>query len=181
MNTAAIRWLVRGKTNPPLIQYMLINKELEYLIYPKELVVTDLKKNLNQIFEAIDGISNNTPLEICYKSIQMGYWIPRKDSRKFHKLINKSITKRDLLEKAHKTSFLLKKEDLAHFKNALNFLDIDCKSRGEAYIAHLWTIALKVTKGRMYEAIKRIWKIRCGIHQMTEAQSIQFHEFYSLL
>lgn len=180
-NIAAIRWLTQGRNHPPIIQYMLLDERLEYLIQPQEITVTHLKTNLKEIFATIERKSKDNLLELHYKSVLTSFWRPRRDSKKFHKLINKYLIKKGLFKNSHRTSYLLKKENLAFFKNALYFLDIDCKTKGKAYVAHLWTIALSVTKGRMLDAIKQLWKSRYGIKRMNKEQLSRFMEFYSAL
>ena len=59
----------RGKYKLPVIQYMLIDAQFEYLVYPQELEVTNLKKKIQQIVLHIEQASVATPLEIYYKSI----------------------------------------------------------------------------------------------------------------
>ncbi|KTD23857.1 Uncharacterised protein [Legionella lansingensis] len=180
-NIASLRWLTRGHHKPPLIQYMLLDKHLEYLISPKEIVVTDLKKNLNDIFLNIQKFSRSYPLEIRYKSITHSYGGHRKDSEQFHFLLNKILEKKNLLQPNCRMASLLKKEDLTLFKNALYLLDIDSKTRGRAFVAHLWAIALKATKSRIIPVIKKIWKIRHGITRLNKASTAKFSEFYSHL
>ncbi len=180
-NIAAIRWLPRGKNHLPLIQYMLIDSNLEYLIFPKEVIVTDMNETLEGIFRAIERASkNDMPLAIHYKSIVKGYWTPRKDSAQFHKKINQYLEKQSLPD-TYKTSFLLKKEYLKQFKRALYFLDIDCKTKGYAYVAHLWTIALNVTKGRVETVIKQMLKKKYGVKRLTGEFIDKFDEFHSML
>ncbi|HHF7345921.1 TPA: hypothetical protein ACPSKB_002352 [Legionella feeleii] len=179
-NIAAIRWLPQGKEKPPLIQYMLINSVLDYLISPTEISVTDLKKNINDLFIHIDKFSQpNIPLIVHYKSITKSFGKHRRDSAKFHKLINKILRKRKLLKANSRTISLLKRENLTLFKDALYFLDIDCKTKGCAFIAHLWTIALKATNKRFPQVIKQIWKSKYGITRITKDSSIKFSEFYA--
>ncbi|KTD08438.1 hypothetical protein [Legionella jamestowniensis] len=178
-NIAAIRWLTQGPYKPPLIQYMLLDQHLEYLIYPKEVAVTNLKQNIYQIVDHIEKFSKNRALKVRYKSINRSYGAHRHDSEKFHILINRILAKKNLLEPNSRTVSLLKKEDLAFFKNALYLLDIDCKTRGHAFIAHLWTIGLKATKKQISAAIKKIWKARQGIQRMNKNSTIKFAEFYT--
>jgi hypothetical protein len=179
-NIAALRWVPRGRFKPPVIQYMLIDVNLEYLIWPKEILVTQVETTLEKIFHEIEAVSKERPLKIHYKSIVKGYWAHRWDSAQFHRKVNQYLARNGLLDTYHKTAFLLKKAPLQQFKQALYFLDIDCKTRGEAYVAHLWTIALKVTKGRLYDVIKQIWKKRYGVKRLSKEMSEQFREFYSL-
>ena len=88
-NRAAIRWCLKGRGNPPVVQYMLLDNKLEYLIYPKECIVDDLKANVLEIIEDIENHSVNDTLEIYYKSINEGYGRHRRDSGQFHLLIKK--------------------------------------------------------------------------------------------
>ncbi|WED43420.1 hypothetical protein [Legionella cardiaca] len=178
-NIAALRWLPRGPHKPPLIQYMLLDEHLEYLIYPKEIEVTDLKTNLYQIFSHIERLSKNAELEVRYKSITRSYGAHRKDSEQFHFLINRILGNKHLLKTNSRTVSLLKKEKLTQFKNALYLLDIDCKTRGCAFIAHLWAIGLKATRKQVNEVIKKIWKARHGITRMNPSSSVKFAEFCS--
>ncbi|MCP0914181.1 MULTISPECIES: hypothetical protein [Legionella] len=178
-NIAAIRWLPRGKYKPPIIQYMLLDPELEYLIYPKEIEVTHLKTNLKEIFNSIaKAADNGMPLIIHYKSVSLGYRKHRRDSAQFHHDINKILKKRKLLKPNARTAVLLQQENLKLFKNALYLLDVDCKARGCAFIAHLWAIALKATAKRVPDVIKRIWKVRCHIKRMNTEANKNFLEFY---
>jgi hypothetical protein len=78
-------------------------------------------------------------------------------------------------------AFMLKKEQLRLFKDALYLLDIDCKTRGNAFILHLWAIALKATRSRVCTVIKQIWKSRFNITRMNSKHENRFHEFYSHL
>jgi len=122
-----------------------------------------------------------TPLEIHYKSIIKNFGKHRRDSAKFHTLINRVLTRKNLLQPNSRKASLLKKENLKLFKQALYFLDIDCKTRGYAFVAHLWAIALKATKSRVPMVIKRIWKVRLGVKRMNEVYLAKFSEFYSHL
>ncbi|WP_258957691.1 hypothetical protein [Legionella sainthelensi] len=72
-NRAAIRWCPKGSENPAVIQYMLLDNHLNYLIYPKECSVNNLKENIFQVMEDIESHSINTPLEVYYKSIHESY------------------------------------------------------------------------------------------------------------
>lgn len=179
-NIAAIRWLTRGKKKPPVIQYMLLDDNLEYLIYPKEVVVTDLKTDIEDIFNAFHKyVSKNTSLEILFKSINQSYGRHRKDSFQFHRLMKKMLTEKNLLRPNSRTAFLLNKDNLKLFKNALCLLDIDCKTKGYAFTTHLWAIALKATRSRVPLVIKKIWKARYGITRMTRQDLNKFVEFYT--
>ncbi|ASQ46950.1 hypothetical protein [Legionella clemsonensis] len=178
-NIAAIRWLTQGPHKPPLIQYMLLDQHLEYLIYPREIAVTELKQDVYDLFKHIETLSKDKAFKVRYKSINRSYGAHRQDSEKFHILINRLLKKKNLLEPNSRTVSLLKKENLAFFKNALYLLDIDCKTRGNAFIAHLWTIALKATKKQINVAIKKIWKARQGIQRMNKNSTIKFAEFYT--
>jgi len=178
---AAIRWVTRGTQKPPVIQYMLLDKDLEYIIYPKELVVSDLKSNLKSILEELETRSQSDGLEVYYKSINKGHGKHRWDSGQFHKWIKKLLAKKKLLITNSRLAFLLKKDQLRLFKDALSLLDIDCKTRGNAYITHLWAIALKVTRSRVEIVIKQIWKARFSISRMNPIHERNFQEFYAHL
>ena len=178
-NRAAIRWVTKGPHNPAVIQYMLLDNDLEYLIYPKEYVVTDLKKNIKHILEELERRSTQDILEVYYKSINKGYGRHRKDSGKFHRLLKKFLARKKLLKPNSRLAFLLKKDQLKLFKEALCFLDIDCKSKGNAFITHLWAIALKATRSRVPLVIKQIWKARYSIQRMNKKHEKNFQEFYS--
>ncbi|KTC64742.1 Uncharacterised protein (plasmid) [Legionella adelaidensis] len=180
-NIAALRWLPRGKLKPPVIQYMLLDDQLEYLIYPKEIEVINLKKDIYKIFFEIENVIAAEPLEVYYKSITVSYGMHRSDSLKFHRLIKKILRRKGLTKINNRTVSLLKKEQLKKFKNALYLMDIDCKAKGNAFIAHLWTIGLKATRKQVDEAIKKIWKSRYGIKRLNKELSEKYAEFYSLL
>lgn len=89
--------------------------------------------------------------------------------------------KNHLLEPNSRTAILLKKKQLKLFKDALYLLDIDCKTRGQAFVAHLWAIALKATPKRIPDVIKTIWKSRYGIKRMTPNFLEKYNEFYAHL
>ncbi|MCE0723200.1 MULTISPECIES: hypothetical protein [Legionella] len=180
-NRAAIRWCLKGSGNPPVIQYMLLDSKLDYLIYPKECIVYDVKDTVYQVIEDIESHSLNTPLEIYYKSINEGYGRHRRDSGQFHRFLKKLLNRKNLLKANHRLAFVLKKEQLKLFKDALYFLDIDSKSRGNAFIVYLWMIALKATRSRVTHVIKQIWKARLSIHRMNKMHEKMFEEFYSLI
>lgn len=178
---AAIRWVTRGTQKPPVIQYMLLDKDLEYIIYPKEFVVSDLKSNLKSILEELETCSKSDGLEVYYKSINKGYGKHRRDSGQYHRWINKILAKKKLLKDNSRLAFILKKDQLRLFKDALSLLDIDCKTRGNAYVTHLWAIALKATRSRVTIVIKQIWKSRFSIIRMNPTHERNFQEFYSHL
>lgn len=178
-NRAAIRWVTKGPDKPSVIQYMLLDNNLEYLIYPKEYIVNDLKTNINQILEELQMRSRNSDLDVYYKSINEGYGRHRRDSGQFHRLLKKLLARKNLLKPGRRLAFLLKKEQLRLFKYALYLLDIDCKSRGNAFITHLWAIALKATRSRVPLVIKQIWKARYAIQRMNKNHEKNFQEFYS--
>ncbi|CEK09676.1 hypothetical protein [Legionella hackeliae] len=178
-NIAAIRWLTQGPRKPPLIQYMLLDQQLEYLIYPKQIIVSNLKLDLYKIFNHIEEFSKHSSLKVRYKSITKSYGGHRRDSGKFHLLINRILQRKHLLESNSRTVSLLKKEQLAFFKNALYLLDIDCKTRGNTFVAHLWAIALKVTKKQVSSVVKKIWKTCQGIKRMNKHSTVKFAEFYA--
>lgn len=178
-NRAAIRWCLKGRENPPVIQYMLIDNKLDYLIYPKEYIINNLKTDIGEIIEDIEKHSVNDTLEIYYKSINEGYGRHRRDSGQFHRLIKKILARKNLLKTNSRLAFELKKEQLKLFKDALYFLDVDCKSRGNAFISYLWAIALKATRSRLSIVIKQIWKARFSIHRMNKAHEKSFQEFYA--
>ncbi|MBA2710018.1 MAG: hypothetical protein H0U57_05465 [Tatlockia sp.] len=181
-NIGAIRWLTRGKYKLPLIQYMLINSQFEYLIPPKEVEVVDIEQSLSDIILEMKHFSaSSSDLKIRYKSVIVSYGRHRKDSGRFHFRIRHILWLNNLHISNNRTSFLLKKEDLKRFKNALYFLDIDCKSRGNAFVTHLWAIALKATRAQYASVIKKIWKTRMGLKTMNKHNSQRFKEFYSLL
>ncbi|MBI2785175.1 MAG: hypothetical protein HYX60_02245 [Legionella longbeachae] len=160
---------------------MLVDNQLEYLIFPKECVVTDLKTNINDILKELEIRSRNDSLEVYYKSINEGYGRHRKDSGQFHRLIKKLLARKNLLKPNSRFAFLLKKDQLRLFKDALYLLDIDCKSRGNAFITHLWAIALKATRSRVPIVIKQIWKARFSIQRMNKNYERNFQEFFSLI
>lgn len=178
-NRAAIRWVTKGTQKSPVIQYMLLDNHLEYLIYPKECVVTDLKTNIKSILDEIQTRAQVDTLEIYYKSINKGYGRHRRDSGQFHKWIKKYLAKKKLLKTNSRLAFLLKKDQLRLFKDALSLLDIDCKSRGNAFITYLWAIALKATRSRVETVIKQIWKARFSITRMNPTHERNFQEFYA--
>jgi hypothetical protein len=180
-NIASLRWVTRGYYKPSLIQYMLLNEQLEYLISPRELVVTNLAKNLYDIFSTIQIFSADISFEVRYKSITRSYGAHRQDSEQFHLILNHILAHKNLIRPNCRTASLLKKEELKRFKKALYFLDIDSKTRGCAFVAHLWSIALKATKKRVDPVIKKIWKARHGITRMNKISSKQFAEFCSHL
>lgn len=177
-NRAAIRWVTKGADKSPVIQYMLLDKDLEYIIYPKECVVTDLKTNIKHILDELETRSRYAGLEVYYKSINKGYGRHRRDSRQFHNWIKKSLARKRLLKPNSRLACLLKKEQLRLFKDALCLLDIDCKTRGNAFITHLWSIALKATRSRVPVVIKQIWKARFSISRMNQIYEKNFQEFY---
>lgn len=179
-NRAAIRWVTKGTDNPPVIQYMLLDKNLEYIIYPKECVVNNLKKNIKDILAELESKSPAN-LEVYYKSINKNYGKHRRDSGQFHLWIKKLLAKKKLLKPNSRLAFILKKEQLRLFKDALYFLDIDCKTRGNAFILHLWAIALKATRSRVSVVIKQIWKSRFNITRMNPNHEKNFQEFFSHL
>ncbi|RMX01928.1 hypothetical protein EAW55_10230 [Legionella jordanis] len=160
---------------------MLVDEDLEYIIYPKEIVVSELKDNLRAIFLEIEKASGNRSYILRYKSITRSYGAHRRDSEQFHFLLNNILRYKNLARPNSRTASLLKKEDLKHFKRALYFLDIDCQARGKAFVAHLWAIALKASKKRVNDAIKEIWKKRQGIHRMNQKAMSKFTDFYSHL
>jgi hypothetical protein len=178
---AAIRWLPKGPQKPPVIQYMLLDNNLEYLIYPKECMVIDLKKTIHSIIDELQTRSGNDSLEVYYKSINKEFGRHRRDSGQFHRLIKKILGRQNLLKSNSRLAFLLKKEQLKLFKDALYLLDIDCKSKGNAFITHLWAIALKATRSRVPIVIKHIWKARFKIKRMNRAEEKNFQEFCSHL
>lgn len=74
---------------------MLLDDNLDYLIYPKEIAVTDLETDIDAIFQAIEKLAwKNSPLEIHFKSINQSYGRHRKDSFQFHRLIKKRLAKK---------------------------------------------------------------------------------------
>ncbi|WP_244940997.1 hypothetical protein [Legionella sainthelensi] len=180
-NRAAIRWCLKGPENPPVIQYMLLDNHLNYLIYPKECSVNNLKENIFQIMEDIESHSINTPLEVYYKSINESYGRHRRDSGQFHRLLKKLLNQKNLLKANSRLAFVLKKEQLHLFKQALYFLDIDSKSKGNAFIVYLCMIALKATRSHVSQVIKQIWKARLSIQKMNRRHEKEFQEFYTLL
>lgn len=180
-NRAAIRWVTKGKQQLPVIHYMLLDKHLEYLIYPKECVVTDLKTNIKFILDELETHAQGDTLEVYYKSINKGYGRHRRDSGQFHKWIKKFLAKKKLLKANSRLAFLLKKDQLRLFKDALSLLDVDCKTRGNAFITHLWAIALKATRSRIEAVIKQIWKARFSITRMNPKHERNFQEFYAHL
>lgn len=179
INRAAIRWVTRGPNKPPIIQYMLLDSNLEYLIYPKEHEVRDIAPSIKAILEEFEKKSGKIPLRIYYKSVNVSYGAHRRDSGQFHRLLKEYLAKKKLLISNARLAFLLKKDQLKLFKNALYFLDIDCKSRGNAFITHLWAIALKATHSRVPMVIKQIWKARYCIHRMNQTYEKDFQAFYS--
>lgn len=180
-NRAALRWLIKGKSRFPVIQYMLLNDKLEYLIPPQEIIITELKKDVWTILHELEQKSNGNSLEIYFKSVTLAYGRHRRDSAQFHYLISSYLRKNNLIKSNSRTAYLLKKEDLRLFKSALNWLDVDCKTRGCAYVAYLWMIALKATRSRIKLVIKQIWMKRLSIIRMNKKQRMEFSEFYSLL
>lgn len=175
---AAIRWTLRGINQSPTIQYMLLDGAFDYVIYPKQCLVTDLKQNLTEIMEDIERHSCTNPLVVHYKSINYAYGRHRRDSARFHLLIKKTLAKRNLLTPNSRLAYELKKESLKQFKRALYFLDVECKSKGNAYITYLWAIALKATRSRVKLVIKQIWKARSSIKRMNAVHERHFEEFY---
>ncbi|MBA2651726.1 MAG: hypothetical protein H0U73_05620 [Tatlockia sp.] len=161
---------------------MMIDSHLEYVISPKEIEVYDLDKSIKEIVAKMFQFKPKlTSLEIRYKSVIISFGKHRKDSALFHYKMQRILLNNQLLKPSCRTAFLLKKENLKLFKNALYLLDIDCKTRGCAFITHLWAIALKATRARVYKVIKQIWKARMGIKKMSQKNLQQFLEFYSLL
>lgn len=180
-NRAAIRWITKGKYTAPVIQYMLLDYKLDYLIPPQEVVVSDLKNDLWGILNKLEQRTDGICLEIYFKSINIHYRKHRKDSAQFHRLINNYLISRKLKKANSRTAYFLKKEDLRLFKDALYLLDIDCKTRGCAFVAYLWMIALKATRSRIPEVIKQIWKARFSISRMNKNHQMHFDDFYAHL
>ncbi len=178
---AAIRWLTKGKMNKPVIQYMLLDEQLEYLIRPQEIEVVTLKNDVFAVLEKIEEQSQDSRLEIYFKSVNIHYGKHRQDSAQFHFLISDYLLKRNLKKTNSRTAYFLKKDELRLFKDALSLLDIDCKTRGCAYVAFLWMIALKATRSRVQLVVKQIWKKRLSIQKMNKKQQADFLDFYSLI
>ncbi|KTC75980.1 hypothetical protein Lbir_0049 [Legionella birminghamensis] len=179
---AAIRWLPRGYYKLPVIQYLLLDEQLEYLISPAIIEVYDLKSSVTQVLDHIERlVPDKKALKIHFKSITKSYGRHRRDSLQFDRLIRQWLIRNHLLEPNSRTAILLKKTQLKLFKDALYLLDIDCKTRGQAFVAHLWSIALKATPKRIPEVIKTIWKSRYGIKRMTPEYLVKYNEFYAHL
>ncbi|WP_231296913.1 hypothetical protein [Fluoribacter dumoffii] len=180
-NRAAIRWCLRGPGSPAVIQYMLLDRELNYLISPRECIVDDVKDAVCNVIADIEKHSGDAPLEVYYKSINERYGRHRRDSGQFHRFLKKILLRKNLLKANSRLAFFLKKDQLQLFKKALYFLDIDTKSRGNAFIVYLWMIAMKATRSRVTGVIKQIWKARLSIQRMSKIQKQRFQEFYSLI
>ncbi|MDX1838793.1 hypothetical protein [Legionella taurinensis] len=179
---AAIRWLPQGRENPPLIQYLLLDAKLEYLIFPKQLQVSHIQQTLVAILDEMQSLCPAThPLKVHFKSINVHYGGHRQDSARFHSLIRRLLTRRGLLAPDSRMAYLLKKDELKRFKQALYWLDIDTRTRGCAFVAHLWAIALKATRSRVELAIRQLWKARYGIQRMSNHDKERFAEFYAHL
>lgn len=178
----AIRWLPQGREKPPLIQYMLLDEKLEYLISPRQIPVVNIQQTLVGILDDMRTFSSEQhPLQVHFKSINVHYGGHRRDSGRFHYLIRGLLKRRGLLTRDSRMAFLLTKDELKRFKQALDWLDVDTRTRGSAFIAHLWAIAMKATRRRVDEAIRQIWKARYAIHRMSKKDAIRFAEFYTHL
>ncbi|QRN05192.1 hypothetical protein GH742_13185 [Legionella sp. MW5194] len=161
---------------------MLLDAELDYLIFPKQRQVRHIQQTLVAILDEMQAFSSTQhPLKVYFKSINVHYGGHRRDSARFHSFLRKLLTRRGLLTPDSRMAYLLKKDDLKRFKQALYWLDIDTKTRGCAFIAHLWAIALKATRSRMELAIRQIWKARYGIQRMSRHDKERFAEFYAHL
>lgn len=112
---AAIRGVTKGISKPSVIQYMLVDDNWEYIIFPNERGVTDLKTNINDILEELEIRARGDSLQVYYKSINESYGRHREDSGQFHRLIKKLLARKNLLKSNSRLAFFIKKNQLRLF------------------------------------------------------------------
>ena len=180
--TAAFLWNSTEKS----ISYIIIDEDYDSLVQPtttKEIKQGDLKafcsntqKVIQTFFDRIKDVYNEQPgctIKIEYKIVGHGSpaqpyhtqlhkpsdnteFVRKKFFELFHDISekNKSIV---LADTQYRTK--LKKPELAEFKKGLDGLHLVPKVKGNAYVYHLWALALHATKSNYKKQLKKLTQI----------------------
>ncbi len=172
-----------GKDKSAIYYMVLDDIGYDVLTKPQRIVIPMNNGNINAIDGAISRFfdeikkfkskNNNCEVKVEHKTVIRRYGKSKKESDYVHNTLTRRCDEEGFTHKRLESK--LPASALKPFKAALQTIGV-LTQNDEAYIHHLWCIALHATKKTYRAAIKKLWKGKNNIHKMTNENKKQFNK-----